>query len=127
MTRPQQLTHLSLANFRSIRRLNLALGPLTVFIGPNGSGKSNVLSAIRFIARTADRDLLAALSEFGGFGSVHREAKDTMPRDAVRVGLRGLVTGYASANAEDDYALSFAQKGRAAAKGATDASYKPDL
>lgn len=112
MARPLRLTHLSLANYRSIRELELDLGPLTVFIGPNGSGKSNVLSAIRFIARTAERDLMAALSEFGGFDSVHREAASTTARDAVRVGLRGLVTAYASSSAEDDYALSFARRSR---------------
>ena len=36
------LTTLAIANYRSIRRMVLPLGPLYVVTGANGSGKSNL-------------------------------------------------------------------------------------
>ena len=42
-----RITRLYIENFRSIRRLNLALGETTVFIGPNNVGKSAILEALR--------------------------------------------------------------------------------
>jgi DNA replication and repair protein RecF len=45
--------HLSLANFRSYRRLDLDLSPhVTIFWGDNGQGKSNLIEAIYFVATT---------------------------------------------------------------------------
>src|SRR5690349_14195937 len=47
------LSHLSLANTRSFRRLELDLRPgLHVVTGHNGSGKSNLLEAIALLATT---------------------------------------------------------------------------
>ena len=42
-----------LENFKSIDRLELALGRVNVFIGENGCGKSNILEAIGFTAAAA--------------------------------------------------------------------------
>lgn len=44
------LNWLSVAGYKSIRRLELALRNLNVFIGANGSGKSNLLSVFRLLA-----------------------------------------------------------------------------
>ena len=36
-------------NFKSLRRIDLSLGPLNLFIGTNASGKSNFLDALRVL------------------------------------------------------------------------------
>lgn len=40
------IKHVSIANFRCIRELEMDLEPLTVLVGPNASGKSTVLAAL---------------------------------------------------------------------------------
>ncbi|OMI38765.1 DNA replication/repair protein RecF [Streptomyces sparsogenes] len=45
------VTHLSLADFRSYARAEVALGPgVTAFVGPNGQGKTNLVEAIGYVA-----------------------------------------------------------------------------
>jgi predicted ATP-dependent endonuclease of OLD family len=41
------LERLVIENYRSIERLDLALGALNALLGPNNSGKSNILRALR--------------------------------------------------------------------------------
>jgi len=43
------LTRLEVRNFKSLRNLDLSLGPLNVLVGPNMGGKSNVLDVLRFL------------------------------------------------------------------------------
>jgi predicted ATPase len=43
------LTRIQVQNFRNLRDVDIALGPLNVFVGPNGSGKSSLLLAIDFL------------------------------------------------------------------------------
>jgi len=43
------LTHLKVKNYRSLKDMELSLGPLVVLIGPNGSGKSNILDLLRIV------------------------------------------------------------------------------
>ena len=42
-------------NFKSIKRLNLELAPLTIFVGPNGSGKSSILEALALMSQSFDK------------------------------------------------------------------------
>jgi putative ATP-dependent endonuclease of OLD family len=42
-----RITSLRIENFRSIKALDVELGPTTVFIGPNNAGKTAILDAIR--------------------------------------------------------------------------------
>lgn len=64
---PLRLTRLRVKNFRSIRELDIPLGPLTVLVGPNGSGKSNVLDALRFMRDCLTRGVeQAVLDRKGG-------------------------------------------------------------
>ncbi|OEU90255.1 recombinase RecF [Streptomyces abyssalis] len=45
------VTHLSLADFRSYARAEVALGPgVTTFVGPNGQGKTNLVEAVGYLA-----------------------------------------------------------------------------
>ena len=46
------LTKVKIENFKSIRKLDLELAPLTILVGPNASGKSNVLEAVAILAQT---------------------------------------------------------------------------
>ena len=61
-----KLTRVWARNFRSIRELDLELGPLTVLVGPNASGKSNVLDVLRFIKEAVGKDLDMAVTSRGG-------------------------------------------------------------
>ncbi|MQS07300.1 DNA replication/repair protein RecF [Streptomyces alkaliphilus] len=46
-----RVTHLSLADFRSYVRAELALDPgVSVFVGPNGQGKTNLVEAVGYLA-----------------------------------------------------------------------------
>lgn len=43
------ITRLKVTNFKSLKELNLELGPVNVLVGPNMAGKSNTIDALRFI------------------------------------------------------------------------------
>src|SRR6266567_1348120 len=43
------ITRLQVRNFKSLRDIDLELGPLNVLVGPNMSGKSNLLDALHFL------------------------------------------------------------------------------
>jgi predicted ATPase len=52
-----RLQHIKLEGFRSIRRLDLELGPLNLLIGPNGAGKSNLISFFKFMNKLQEKEL----------------------------------------------------------------------
>ena len=43
------LSRIELEGFRSIERMDLRLGRITVLVGPNGAGKSNLLNFLRLV------------------------------------------------------------------------------
>ena len=51
------IRHLTIENYKSIQKLELELGRITVLIGANGSGKSNVLEAIALSSAAANDKL----------------------------------------------------------------------
>ena len=66
-------------NFKSLRRVDLALGRMNLFVGANGSGKSNLLDALRVLQGI-------------GNGFTISEILDGKPRSAtseVWEGIRG--------------------------------------
>ena len=63
------LTTLAIANYRSIRRMVLPLGPLNVVTGANGSGKSNLYKALRLLSDTARGGVISTLAREGGLDS----------------------------------------------------------
>ena len=67
-----RLTRIWARNFKSIRELDLELGPLTVLVGPNASGKSNVLDVLRFIKDALDRNLDSAVTSRHGIEAITR-------------------------------------------------------
>lgn len=46
-----RLERLTLSGFKTIKSLELELGPMSVLIGPNGAGKSNLLSFFRMLSQ----------------------------------------------------------------------------
>lgn len=79
-----RLTRLRVKNFRSIRELDILIGPLTVLVGPNGSGKSNVLDALRFMRDCFTHGLDQAVLDRKGFENIAHWAPDS---DKTVVGL----------------------------------------
>jgi hypothetical protein len=43
------IEHVQIRNFKSLRRVDLRLGKLNLFVGANSSGKSNFLDALRVV------------------------------------------------------------------------------
>ncbi len=64
------LERITIAGYRSIRRLQFDLKQLTVVSGPNGSGKSNLYKALRLLAKTAQGGLPQAIALEGGMSQV---------------------------------------------------------
>ena len=80
------ITRVWARNFKSIRKLDLELGPLTVLVGPNASGKSNVLDVLRFISHALRRDLDEAVTSRGGVAALRRSTHKGGAHD-VEVGF----------------------------------------
>ncbi len=72
------IRRVKLEHWRSIEKLDLELGPLTVIVGPNGSGKSNFIDALRFIRDEAIEGLDTAIAKRRGIESI-RQWKSTEP------------------------------------------------
>ena len=68
----------TIGNFKCIKKLDLELAPLTIFVGPNGSGKSSILEAIALMSQSAkskvparsDDAVKGELIEYDGLKSV---------------------------------------------------------
>src|SRR6266566_337112 len=69
------ITRLHVRNFKSLREIDLSLGPLNVLVGPNMSGKSNILDVFRFLHQVffpeaGTAGVLFALAQRGGVNEV---------------------------------------------------------
>ena len=73
-----RITRLYIENFRSIRRLNLALGETTVFIGPNNVGKSAILEALRIALTRQWSQRRGGFTEY----DVHVRGDDDDPKES---------------------------------------------
>ncbi|MET3988105.1 AAA family ATPase [Streptomyces sp. PvR034] len=63
------ITTLAVENYRSLRRLIVPLGRLTVVTGANGTGKSSLYRSLRLLADSARGGAVAALAREGGLPS----------------------------------------------------------
>lgn len=104
-----RLTRIEARNFRSLSKIDLRLGDLTVLIGPNGSGKTNVLNVLRFLATTVRFDLAAALDVWNGFDHIQRQSVKT---GTVSITVEGLITPHASETAPDRYHMRISRRGK---------------
>jgi len=109
----RRLVELQVRNFRSLRDVTVALGPLTVLVGPNAAGKSNLLDAIRFLGDAARDDLQPALDRRGGYDRVRFRGA---AKGGISVGVHALVTRSSARHAPDTYTLELNR--RQAASGA---------
>ncbi len=78
------IERLTIENFKSLKRVDLTLGPLNIFIGPNASGKSNLFDALR---------VLQGL----GYGFTVSEIFDGKPKSATSIEWHGIRGGSALA------------------------------
>jgi predicted ATPase len=60
---------LAISGYRSLRKLTLPLGRLTLVTGANGSGKSNLYRALRLLSDAALNAVVASLAREGGLPS----------------------------------------------------------
>jgi predicted ATPase len=87
------ITALAVENYRSLRRLVLAVGRLNVVTGPNGSGKSSLYRALRLLADSARNGAVAALAREGGLESAMWGGSPDAGRSMRRGRGRPLVQG----------------------------------
>ncbi|MYB76126.1 MAG: AAA family ATPase, partial [Chloroflexi bacterium] len=87
-----RITRIRAKNYRSIRELDLELGPLTVLVGPNAAGKSNVLDVLKFLRDAISRGLDLAISQRHGIENLRHQYQNGSgsPRD-VELGFRAKV------------------------------------
>ena len=60
-----KLKNIKLSGYKSIKNLDLELGPLNILIGPNGAGKSNFIGFFHFMNKILDQDLQLYVSRKG--------------------------------------------------------------
>lgn len=77
----------SIANYKSIAKCRVDLGPLIFLVGPNGSGKSNFLDALRFVADALNTTLEQSLRDRGGIQSVRRRSRGHPTHFGIRLDL----------------------------------------
>lgn len=78
------LNTLAVSSYRSLRKLVVPLGRLTVITGPNGSGKSNLYRALRLLADAARGGVVASLAREGGFSSTLWAGPESFSRAVKR-------------------------------------------
>ena len=59
------LKRIEVEGFKSIRKMDLELGPINVLIGANGAGKSNLLSLFKMLSSIADGEMQLFIGRFG--------------------------------------------------------------
>ncbi|WP_432093307.1 AAA family ATPase [Streptomyces sp. bgisy100] len=79
------ITTLAVENYRSLRKLIVPLGRLTVVTGANGTGKSSLYRSLRLLADSARGGAVAALAREGGLPSTLWAGPESTSR-AVRAG-----------------------------------------
>ena len=90
------LTQIEIENYRSLRKVELEMRPLTVLIGANGSGKSNLLDAFSLLAAAARGQLADSIARREGFDAVF--FRGTQERDkGMRFGLTCATEGVSAA------------------------------
>jgi len=79
------ITKVAIAGYRSLRKIVLPLGRLTVVTGGNGTGKSSIYRSLRLLADIADDRAIRSLAMEGGFESIRWAGPEKISR-AMRAG-----------------------------------------
>jgi energy-coupling factor transporter ATP-binding protein EcfA2 len=95
------IQNIAIENFKSLRRIDLKLGALNLFIGTNSSGKSNFLDALRVLQGI-------------GYGFTFDEILDGKPRSAstevwapIRGGIAKATYSGPASNGDEERFISF--------------------
>lgn len=88
MSDPIFIERVRLQNYKSIRRCDVHLAPLTFLVGPNGAGKSNFLDALRFVADSLNTTIDHALRDRGGINEVRRRSGGHPNNFSIRLDFR---------------------------------------
>jgi predicted ATPase len=114
-------------NFRSLREVEIPLGPLNVIVGPNEAGKSNFLDVIGFLGDAVRTDLPGAIGKRGGWNRVmfrgdrRGSRRPDGPReDEIEIRVEASISRYASPTAPDAYTVRF-WRGRLRSQSETEA------
>ncbi len=75
------IDRLRASRFRSIGKIDVSLGALTVFVGPNGAGKSNTVDALVFLADCMAIGLEGAITKRGGIQAIRHAGSQGRPYD----------------------------------------------
>ncbi|HYD98950.1 MAG TPA: AAA family ATPase [Alphaproteobacteria bacterium] len=85
---------LAVEGYRSLRRVRLELGRLTVIAGANGTGKSNLYRALMLLQAAARGELARSLAEEGGMPSVLWAGPRAKGSVRMALGVEGEDWGY---------------------------------
>ncbi|HOJ97236.1 MAG TPA: AAA family ATPase [Methanospirillum sp.] len=78
-----KLKHIRIKGWKSIEKLDLPIGQITVLIGPNGAGKSNIVSLFELIHHIPEKRFQYATVKAGGANSLlHHGVKKTHHAEA---------------------------------------------
>lgn len=66
------ITKLRIEHYKSIERVEISPGPLTILVGPNGSGKSNIVDAVRFVRDSVVLGLDRSIADRHGIDSIRQ-------------------------------------------------------
>jgi predicted ATPase len=105
----KRLVSLEVENFRSLRKIVLPLGDLTVLVGPNGAGKTNVFKVFEFLADIIRADLEPALDQRGGFDEVVFQGGARTP-SSIKIKITATWTTYSTPSAPDEYQLRITRR-----------------
>ncbi|MBI3606996.1 MAG: AAA family ATPase [Nitrospirae bacterium] len=64
------IKQLKIRGYKSLKELDLELGPLTALIGPNAGGKTNLLDFFAFLSEAVNEKMQKAVPDRGGFQSL---------------------------------------------------------
>ena len=68
------ITRVSAKNFKSIKNIDVELGPITLFVGPNGSGKSTFIDVLRFFRDSVKGGFTHAVNKRGLGGVLDKKS-----------------------------------------------------
>jgi predicted ATPase len=81
------ITKLRIEHYKSIERVEITPGPLTILVGPNGSGKSNIVDAVRFVRDSVVLGLDRSIADRHGIDSIRQWSPSRPYVVVVRVEL----------------------------------------